>query len=113
MNEPIKGIMKYRKKPVEIEAIQLLNTPTSILQITRFIAGKDDVGHNSSNVASDKWDDYLRICKDNGGINLMTLESDGQTQKADFGDYIIKGVKGEFYPCKPDVFELTYELVKP
>jgi hypothetical protein len=32
--------------------------------------------------------------------------------KAEFGDYIIKGIKGEFYPCKPDVFEATYELVE-
>lgn len=103
--------MKYRKKPVEIEAIQLLNTPQQILEVTKFIAGKDDIGHNSSPIASDKWDDYLNICKEKGGIYLKTLESDDSVQKADFGDYIIKGVKGEFYPCKPDIFELTYEQI--
>lgn len=34
------------------------------------------------------------------------------TMKADIGDWIIKGVKGEFYPCKPDIFEATYDVVK-
>ena len=42
-------------------------------------------------------------------INIITLEGN---HKAIPGDYIIKGVKGEFYPCKPDIFEMTYEVVE-
>lgn len=42
------------------------------------------------------------------GIAINTLEG---TMKAGYGDYIIKGVKGEFYPCKPDIFLATYEEV--
>jgi len=41
---------------------------------------------------------------------IVTLEGE---MRADLGDWIIKGVKGEFYPCKPDIFEATYEEVKP
>lgn len=46
--------------------------------------------------------------KDNPYLKIETLEG---TMKASVGDYIIKGVNGEFYPCKPDIFEKTYERV--
>jgi hypothetical protein len=42
-------------------------------------------------------------------INITTLES---VMKADIGDYIIKGIKGEFYPCKPDIFNQSYKELK-
>lgn len=95
--------MKYRKKPVVIEAIQLL--PSSILQVYEFIYGKVDT---NSPQFRDKWDDYEAIIR-REGLRLKTPESDGETQVASMGDWVIKGVKGEFYPCKPDIFELTYE----
>lgn len=44
-----------------------------------------------------------------GKLKIKTLEG---VMTADIGDYIIKGVNGEFYPCKPDIFEKTYEEVK-
>lgn len=43
-------------------------------------------------------------------VEIPTLEG---TMRGDLGDWIIRGVKGEFYPCKPDVFEETYEAVTP
>ena len=49
------------------------------------------------------------IQQNHNEIIIPTLEGD---MKADYGDYIIKGVKGELYPCKPDIFELTYECIK-
>jgi hypothetical protein len=101
--------MKYRKKPVEIEAIQLLNTPQSIREITTFIDGKNP--DTKSMYASDMWDNYVSMCQKKGGILIKTLESQGDGHFASFGDYIIKGVKGEFYACKPDIFEMTYDLV--
>lgn len=97
----------YRKKPVVIQALQL--TEKNILQVYRFINGEDSVKLNC-NIANDRWDDYETICKNNGGLRLKTMESDNETQIASFGDFIIKGIQGEFYPCKPDVFEQTYEL---
>ena len=44
-----------------------------------------------------------------GDLYLITLEGE---MKASFGDYIIKGLRGEFYPCKPDVFAKMYELIR-
>ena len=98
--------LNYRKKPVVIQALQL--TENNIIDVYRFIHGENSVKLNC-NMAHDRWEDYENICKENGGIRLKTMESDGETQIASFGDFIIKGVQGEFYPCKPDVFEQTYE----
>ena len=52
--------------------------------------------------------DTIRLTQD-GKLKISTLEGD---MFADRGDWIIKGVKGEYYPCKPDIFEATYEVVK-
>lgn len=83
--------MKFRKKPVVIEAV-------------RFDSGL-------------KYQEVMDFCGDKlsvfGGpmhsVIIHTLEGDMQ---AVAGDWIIKGVKGEFYPCKPDIFEMTYEKVE-
>lgn len=73
--------MKYRKKPVVIEAIQW---------------------------NGDNFGEVAMFCKKIkvAYTHIETLEGDMLASK---GDYIIKGVKGEFYPCKPDIFEATYE----
>lgn len=98
-------VQQFRKRQVVIEAIQLLDNELSIQECQRFIQnGKLD--NNSCQQAEDHWDDYLRIVKREGGISIPTLEG---RMLASFGDYIIKGVKGEFYPCKPDIFDATYD----
>lgn len=79
--------MKYRKKPVVIEAIQFLGDP-NLQECLNFIGGNCG------------WDDSR--------IAIETLEGVMQCSK---GDWIIKGVKGEKYPCKPDIFDATYEPV--
>lgn len=79
----------YRKKPVIIEAIQF--TGMNYNEIFSFMQG---------------------LCESRqigNKIIIKTLEGNMQTDK---DDWIIKGVKGEFYPCKPDIFEKTYELVE-
>ena len=81
-------IQKFRKKPVIIEAIQYDGFHTGELH--------DFCGNSFYEPVGD--DPFIR-----------TLEGDMTISK---GDYIIKGVKGEFYPCKPDIFEATYEEVK-
>lgn len=87
-------IKKYRKKPVIIEAIQFEDNADCILAIHKF------VGQETTRV---NYED-----KDNPYIKIETLEG---TMKASVGDYIIKGVNGEFYPCKPDIFAKTYDEI--
>lgn len=81
--------MKYRKKPVVIEAMQWDGENTN--QIAKFCRGKAIL-------------QVFEKC-----FHIYTLEG---IMKASIGDYIIKGVKGEYYPCKPDIFEMTYEVDK-
>ena len=86
--------MKYRKKPVVIEAVQWLGKK-SYDEVGMFLHGACALFHNPL---------------DEGGfITIETLEG---TMTANYGDWIIKGVKGEFYPCKPDIFAATYEPVQ-
>ena len=87
--------MKYRKKPVEIEAIQFIDDSETLLVIQEFM--------DNNNLIID-YKDF-----DDPKLKIETLEG---VMNASLGDYIIKGIKGEFYPCKPDIFELTYELIK-
>ncbi len=89
-------MVKYRKKPVVIEAVQLDGTLENGNRILAWIGrhGGDAVrGHNRR----------LDV-----GIIIRTLEGDMVAQP---GDWIIRGVKGEFYPCKPDIFAATYDPV--
>lgn len=86
---------KYRKKPVVIEALQFIGN--NIEECKAFL-GEDYRGHwptkgNESDLT----------------IKVGTLEG---PHAACIGDYLIRGVKGEHYPCKPDIFEMTYEEVE-
>lgn len=85
--------MKYRKKPVVIEAVRWLGDPVGLETVMRFCPAVIGVGTT---------DDGVRFLK------IHTLEGD---MSASEGDWIIKGIKGEFYPCKPDIFLATYEAV--
>ena len=78
---------KFRKKPIVIEAIQITDKMRTGIEnlpngVYRSLAG--------------------------GHFFVNTLEG---TMKTEVGDWIITGIKGEFYPCKPDIFEATYESV--
>lgn len=81
---------KYRKKPVVIDAIQVPDR------------GADPSGALIDLVQEQGW------VGDDDGILIKTLEGD---MLASPGDYIIRGVKGEYYPCKPDIFAATYDEV--
>lgn len=87
----------FRKKPVEIEARQV---PDIRISPENAIAFRDVAIWCHGQTCVDAVDDHC--------ILIDTLE--GQ-MKATPGDWIIKGVKGEFYPCKPDIFAATYEAV--
>jgi hypothetical protein len=107
--------MKFKKKPVVIEAIQLLDNDKSINQVQKFIENKvpsnEATSIRTSIMDMDWWDKYLDIVRKDGGIRLKTMESDNETQIASFGDWVIKGIAGEFYPCKNEIFLKTYEPV--
>lgn len=87
---------KYRKRPVVIEAMQVLDDMRVHEQICQW-AAKDIPEGEVIPVVMSAFDSHLII---------HTLEG---TMHAQLGDFIIKGVKGEFYPCKPDIFAATYE----
>ena len=89
---------KYRKKPVVIEAVQWKGD--NLAEIIRF------TGMHESALKW-TWDQYESVVA-REGLKIFTLEG---PLKASVGDFIIKGIEGEFYPCKPDIFEKTYKLV--
>lgn len=82
--------MKFRKKPVVIDAIRWNGLNASEVL--------DFIGYDNALLWSGK-----------GTIEIHTLEG---KMTASEGDWIIKGIQGEFYPCKPDIFEATYEPVE-
>lgn len=79
---------KFRKKPVVIEAVQFDGSKESATKVLFFI------------------DPTLPPDAEASDLTIKTLEGE---MHASPGDWIIKGVKGEFYPCKPDIFAATYE----
>jgi hypothetical protein len=89
---------RYRKKPVEIEAQQV---------------DRDNAGELVEWINALGGDAFMRGGPRGGSrggtVHIQTLE--GQ-HRADAGDWIIRGVEGEFYPCKPGIFEKTYEAIE-
>lgn len=88
--------MKYRKKPVVIEAVQFTRSNFDLIK-----SFTNQTAHS------------LTIEKRVGGYCTCIIPTLESQHIANENDYIIKGVKGEFYPCKPDIFEMTYEAVIP
>jgi hypothetical protein len=87
------GPARFRKKPVEIEAMHY----------------KPGAGGNC--VAVHDWlglEHDEATCWDNSPLMILTLEGEMEARP---GDWIIKGIQDEFYPCKPEIFEATYEPV--
>lgn len=92
--------MKYRKKPLEVEAFQLTTDVEMIAPdwFTQAIIDEKVFIDRSIN---------------NGHVHIYgcTIETPEGRHKAKIGDYIIRGIKGELYPCKPDIFHATYEKI--
>jgi hypothetical protein len=85
--------MKFRKKPVVIDAEKFEDTAEAMNDIHNMGMRPIRVTHSDGQVV----------------LHINTLEG---IMEAKIGDWIIKGVNGEFYPCKPDIFEKTYERVE-
>lgn len=134
MNAP----QKYRKKPVEIEAMQVaLDTrpryapdgdndefhriSSQMAHQNRAVAvWMAERGYEAAQDGEDveDWDESETVTIDGElrglpefGVNFITIITLEGEMNASPGDYIIRGVQGEFYPCKPDIFEQTYEVV--
>nr|DAR27073.1 MAG TPA: PGDYG protein [Caudoviricetes sp.] len=92
---------KYRKKPIEIEAYRWIDniSATEFPDFPEWLAEAYLNGYIY-------WDVY-----GGGEVSQIHIETPEGNMIARKGDYIIKGVKGELYPCKPDIFEMTYEEV--
>ena len=84
--------MLYRKKPVVVEAFRL---------------GVDYIPDWFMNKVTA---DDIRLHQDYNFKTWATIKTLEGNMTANFGDYIIQGVNGEIYPCKPDIFEKTYEI---
>lgn len=97
--------MRYRKKPVEIEAMQFAGTTAERHAVYQWV--EEYVGSYDF-TAEDKPDAGVSIDPADGRLVIRTLEGE---MHADVGDWIIRGVQGEFYPCKPDIFAATYDAV--
>lgn len=95
--------MEYRKRPVTIEAKRLENNYESITSAIEFVF---NIGMETSEIGERA---TVNAVVHDGGFVIPTLEGN---MMARFGDYIIQGVNGEFYPCKPDIFEKTYDPVE-
>lgn len=79
---------RYRKKPVEVEAMHFADVIDGS-RIAEWCGGSNESSPHE--------------------VQIATLEG---VMTATLGDYVIRGVQGEFYPCKPDIFEQTYEAVE-
>lgn len=88
---------RYRKRPVVVEALPV---PAGPLDGTERRAA--ELGALIGFLGTGTWE-----INDGLGITIHTLEDD---MVANPGDFVIRGVKGEFYPCKPDIFEQSYEV---
>ena len=88
--------MKYRKKPVVIDVVQFFNGDgkNTFSKCLDFVQGKADL---------------IELCNGEHVMVIRTLE--GEITASD-GDFIIRGIQGEFYPCKPDIFKQTYEPIE-
>lgn len=108
---------RYRKKPVVIEAIQVTDSD-SFMAAGEWLNSNDYPwllgnatepaslyvkDHEGEPVSTGVWIDPA-----DGALMIRTLEGDMRVSP---GDYVIRGVQGEFYPCKPNIFAQTYELI--
>ena len=90
---------RFVKKPVVVEAIQW--TGSNLREVIDFCGLHESARHWT-------WEEYEAVVA-NEGLKIFTLEG---PLHASVGDWIVRGVNGEVYPCKPDIFKKTYEFVE-
>ena len=98
--------MKYIKKPVVIDAMQLFQTDFD--SVYKEVVAKDITLHGFYHnfMGAKVW-----LVRDRSGVVKASVQTPEGAMRIADGDWLIKGVKGEFYPCKADIFEQTYEPI--
>ena len=97
---------KYRKKPVEIEARQLIGSNADFHAVYLWVEENTQGSFDVNDPDAPTPASGVSIDAATGFMVIATLEG---VMQAKPGDYVIQGIQGEFYPCKPDIFEATYE----
>ena len=103
-----KKCFKYRKKPVVIEAMEFLPSKKSVREVKEWIGSSFIDWYGPGRTLNQAHGQQVG-CEPKYVLKIGTLEG---PHIANAGDFIIKGVKGEFYACKPDIFKMTYEKVE-
>lgn len=98
---------RWRKKPVVIDAVRFTDVDSASVVIG-WMLEHDAIARYHEHLPAEEFDDGKGHPEDPEHLSIDTLEG---TMRADVGDWIIRGVQGEFYPCKPDIFLATYEPV--
>ena len=101
-------VMLFEKKPIQVEAVWYMNE-TIASDVLNWIHAGDGTAtfhHEIPQVLNSNGE--IRQHAEASCVRIHTLEG---VMRAESGDWIIKGVQGEFYPCKPDIFEATYTQV--
>ena len=97
---------KFRKRPIVVEAFQMTNY--RFVRRGLWPAWLIDGWNKPNHVLGSVYNEYFPLGENHERIMIKTLEG---VHGVDIDDYIIQGAKGELYPCKPDIFEITYEEV--
>ena len=95
--------MKFRKKPVVIEALQFEYTAEGVIKLQNFCGSAVGKIGKAQHPAA-KAEAEIGTLEDGEYLIVKHIATEG--------DWIIKGVQGEFYACKPDIFQMTYELIE-
>jgi hypothetical protein len=93
---------KFRKKPVVIEAHHFVDGCWSGGNVPEWYTEAFMANRIMHHAADDSW---------RSPVTHATIATSEGAMRADIGDWIIKGIKGEMYPCKPDIFAATYKVV--
>lgn len=100
---------KFKKKPVEVEAMHFVGDNMALMDVYQWIEQNTQGSFDVNNPTAPIPASGVSIDAATGFMVIATLEGVMQVK---VGDWVIRGVNGEFYPCKPDIFEKTYDLVE-
>jgi hypothetical protein len=96
-------IQKFQKKPVVIEAVKFEYSAVCLAFLAKWLGGQMGTSGKSRNPLAKGWLEVGTLEDGSGSHQVKHIATEG--------DYIIRGVQGEFYACKPDIFEQTYQAV--
>lgn len=106
---------RYRKKPVVIDAMQWNGGPGAASEVIDWILATGERSarwHEEVEAHPEAWHGSTFLPATPATPEHIAIDTLEGTMRADVGDFIIRGVQGEHYPCKPDIFAATYELEK-